>query len=433
MTDDNKAMETSEKEVQPESKEFDLALEVEDKDPAKAIGLYRQVILGDGASEMIKLCEEAVYKMTKLYTKSQQQGLKGLLTELRPFFSLIPKAKTAKIVKTILEIVDRGVEDVQLQSDIVNDAIAWCDKEKRTFLKQRLQTRLAALLLQQNQYKPALRLISKLAKDVKRFDDKLLLVEIELIESKIHLLLQNVPKSKGALTAARSAANAVYCPPLLQAQIDLQAGTLCSEEKDYKTAFSYFYEAFEGYNTVGDPKKAVLCLKYMLLGKIMNNKPEDVYSLVNGKAGIKYAGRQVTAMKSVADAYKERSIHAFQAVYKTYQTELGDDPVVRSQLKELESQLLEQNLIRLIEPFERVQIAHVAKLIALPATEVENKLSEMILDKKFAGILDQGSGDLIVFDSAESDATYSAAIETVKELSSVVDRLYTKASKLDQA
>jgi len=387
-------------------------------------------ILGDGASETIKLCEEAVVNLAKLYTKSPQANslLKGLLTELRPFFSLIPKAKTAKLVKTILEIVDRGVEDVELQSEICNDAIAWCDKEKRTFLKQRLQTRLAALLLQQNQYKTALKLISRLAKDVKRFDDKLLLVEIELIESRIHLLLQNIPKSKGALTAARSAANAVYCPPLLQAQIDLQAGTLCSEEKDYKTAFSYFYEAFEGYNTVGDAKKAVLCLKYMLLGKIMNNKPEDVYSLVNGKAGIKYAGKQVTAMKSVADAYKERSIHAFQDAYNQYKEELGDDPVVHSQLKQLKSNLLEQNLIRLIEPFERVQIAHVAKLIDLPSKQVEDKLSEMILDKKFAGILDQGSGDLIVFDSAEGDATYAAAIETITELSSVVDRLYTKAS-----
>ena len=49
---------------------------------------------------------------------------------------------------------------------------------------------------------------------------------------------------------------------------------MLQEEKDYKTGFSYFYEAFENFDTVG-ALKAVDCLKYMLLSKIMMNAPEE--------------------------------------------------------------------------------------------------------------------------------------------------------------
>jgi 26S proteasome regulatory subunit N6 len=53
-------------------------------------------------------------------------------------------------------------------------------------------------------------------------------------------------------------------------------------------------------------------------------------------------------------------------ILETYKEELIDDAFIRSHLDILYDNLLEQNLSRIIEPFSKVQIDHIAHLIKLP-------------------------------------------------------------------
>ena len=103
----------------------------------------------------------------------------------------------------------------------------------------------------------------------------MILTEVHLLESKVYRGLGNFPKAKSALTSARTAANSIYCPPHLQAQLDLQSGVLHAEDKDYTTAYSYFFETFENLSSQDDPE-ALGALKYMLLCKVMLNLVRDL-------------------------------------------------------------------------------------------------------------------------------------------------------------
>jgi len=135
-------------------------------------------------------------------------------------------------------------------------------------------------------------------------------------------------------------------------------------------------------------------------------------------------------MKAVALSAKNRSLSDFQAAVKTFKAQLEEDLIVSKHLDSLYSSMLEQNLCRIIEPYSKVQVDYVAGKIGLPKAEVEKKLSQMILDKKFLGILDQETGVLVIFTSESRDKTFDDVIETIGAMNMVVDRLYHSAMKL---
>uniref|UniRef100_A0A663MVR3 Proteasome 26S subunit, non-ATPase 11 n=1 Tax=Athene cunicularia TaxID=194338 RepID=A0A663MVR3_ATHCN len=384
--------------------------------------------------EAVQVKEQSILELGSLLAKTgQAEELGGLLKYVRPFLNAISKAKAARLVRSLLDLFLDMEAATGQEVDLCLECIEWAKSEKRTFLRQALEARLVSLYFDTKRYQEALQLGSQLLRELKKMDDKALLVEVQLLESKTYHALSNLPKARAALTSARTTANAIYCPPKLQAALDMQSGIIhAAEEKDWKTAYSYFYEAFEGYDSIDNPK-AITALKYMLLCKIMLNIPEDVQALVSGKLALRYAGRQTEALKCVAQASKNRSLADFEKALTDYKVELRDDPIINTHLAKLYDNLLEQNLIRVIEPFSRVQVIVSSKLLIFLLqfqAEVERKLSQMILDKKFHGILDQGEGVLIIFDEPPVDKTYEAALETIQNMSKVVDSLYNKAKKL---
>merc|ERR1711916_251992 len=112
---------------------------------------------------------------------------------------------------------------------------------------------------------------------------------------------------------------------------------------------------------------------YMVLCKIMNNQGQDIPVLLNSKNAIGLQGEKTQALLALANAYKNASLNEFDATVTN--STLQEDKFVKHHLGALHKSLLEKNLLKIILPYSKVEISHVAKLIDLPRDRVEATIS----------------------------------------------------------
>lgn len=369
-----------------------------------AIKLLEEIIkekipsLDDLNDEAIRAKEQATYKLAVVFKeKGLVEELVNLTKDVLPLFVDFPKSKLAKITRTLFDLTMKIQGRNQELLSLCEHIIKWCEAENRSFLRMRIETNLAELNFKLDKYNDAIQILNKLTYELKKKEDKQLLVESQLVESKVYHALENLPKAKAALTSVKTVANSIYIVPQLQAEIDMMSGLIAADEKDYSTSYSYFYETFEGYRSMNEIEKAGYAFKFMLFSKIMNRQSEDSLALINSAISLKYQSRHVEAMKEVAQANKQQNLMMFQKCATVYERELFDDMVIRRHFNFLYNNLLEDNLKKIILPYSEVQIDYVAAQISLPVERVLMKLSEMILDEKIKGTLDQGRNCLIIF------------------------------------
>lgn len=205
--------------VMEEEDELALLLEAAKTSSGEAaIAQYLSIVtgyperVGDEIGARYK--EISIYALARLYAEANRLGEIVLLlnTANGPFFEKIAKAKTAKIVRRLLEIASEVPGSLELQAELCDRVVKWCRAEKRTFLRQRVESRLVAIDYERGRYDEALSLVTRLLAELKKLDDKQMLVETHLVEARIHAALRNVPKAKAALTAARTnGAHAARC------------------------------------------------------------------------------------------------------------------------------------------------------------------------------------------------------------------------------
>jgi 26S proteasome regulatory subunit N6 len=356
--------------------------------------------------------------------------------ELQNYFKLISEIKEIKNTNNtfLVKLTDKLIAKLKKRKELLDEIVKvceeitkFCDETNNISMKSKIQTRLAEVYYIHEHYAKALEICNKVIFDLKRYEDNLGLIQLLLLESKIHYVTNGISKSKAALTSVKTLVTKVYVEPKLQANIDMQAGILAAHEKDFNLAYSYFFEAFDVYNIPNQKRrnKGLRAFQYMILSKIVGDHIEEVNNVVLSKQGKDYLGKEVDALRSIESAVKEKSIKLLEENIEKNK-EYFKDPIIRYHINNLHNDLLEKNLIKIIKPYSVVEIDFVAKSIGLNYQDVLNKLRQMILDKKINGILDQGKGSLIIYDVESSNPYLDKSIETFKNLEKVVEALDKK-------
>jgi 26S proteasome regulatory subunit N6 len=122
----------------------------------------------------IKAMETATYNLAGIY---KERGFVNELIALQkmilPLFIDFPKAKTAKIMRTLFDLTLKGQEGRYAELiGLAKYIIEWCEKEERSFLRMKIETNLADLYFKLEQYQDAIALLNKLTYELKKKEDK---------------------------------------------------------------------------------------------------------------------------------------------------------------------------------------------------------------------------------------------------------------------
>ncbi|KAI5190769.1 26S proteasome regulatory subunit N6 [Nematocida sp. AWRm77] len=302
----------------------------------------------------------------------------------------ISRASSALLLKSSLDTVEKEGRGQIDCVRVYDRMIKWAESNRRNLLKLDFKMRKAENLLAQKHYKECLELIAETAKVLKQADDKIGLVKLYYLESKVYYELKNLPRAKSSLTLSRSTSTFVYCPSHLQAKMDLLNGVYLADERDYNTAVSYIMEALEGFSLAQDAKMGVQCARYLILMKIMENKVRDAKVLLSHKLVAPHKKDQCIEMLGViAACVGDRNLRECNDIIQKNLDTISQDRFLVSHLMFLCDNLIDSNILKIIEPYSNISVEYIGHTLGFDTPTIENRLRRMILDRRIIGTIDQ--------------------------------------------
>lgn len=115
-------------------------------------------------------------------------------------------------------------------------------------------------------------------------------------------------------------------------------------------------------------------LKYMLLTKMLSDRPDEIQKLLKGKSALDYKSEESELILKLAEAYSKRSLIEFTRVREASKIKLEDDRIVAQNIDNVARKLAERSILHEILPYSRIQLDFMADKLQMSLEDFEKML-----------------------------------------------------------
>lgn len=370
--------------------------------------------------------EEAILEIFRTCIhRRDYEAIGEVIIGMKDMWESVTTSRITKITKKLFEMFPYSSEEFDGILRLLDTLIGWARDENKKMFRLDLECKKIYALLKMGRYSETLEQTGPVIQELKRYDDKINLITLYVYESKAFYEIRNMSKSKSCLTSARVLAVSAYCPPHLQAQIDLLSGIYICDERNYSIASSYFIEALEGFTLDKMHVEACLSLRYLILSKIIARRWDEIGIVLKNKNTLRHLNDGIVKILfRVRDACGDRDLKSYSDILLKHSEELRSDPFICSHLQYLYDILLDSNIIKIIEPYSIVRIGFIAEALGFEEDVIEKKLRKIILDKTIRGILDHVNQCLILHEEKTANNFVAECIKQIEALERIASSQY---------
>lgn len=215
--------------------------------------------------------------------------------------------------------------------------------------------------------------------------------------------------------------DAIIDDPRVMGIIKECGGKMYMSEKRWDQALDQFRASFV-YLIDGGNARAQVILKYTILASLLAKSAVD--QMQTNEAKVYARDPQIEGMANLKSAIEKNDIKTVQRVLADTNLNLLGDPFIATYLEDLLRGVRLTALISLVAPYKTVKLDFLARKMNVDVQHIRSLLSELILEERIEGQIDQingilelASSDTIVADKHRAMSAWGDKLLTVhKEL-----------------